>query len=195
VIGPAVVIGPAIVSTLRREGTVPAMEQTSSVDPPRRDHEAVAFAAFVGVVALAAVGGARVGPGPSNPRTERWYRRLRRPPFQPPAAVFGPVWTVLYAMIAASGWRIWRLPSNHRRSIALALWGGQMAANAAWTPLFFGARRPGAAMADLVAQLGLTSAYTAAASRLDRGAATLMAPYLVWTAFAGALNEEIVRRN
>ena len=73
--------------------------------------------------------------------------------------------------------------------------GGQLAANAAWTPLFFGARRPGPAMVDLLAQFGLTAAYTAATARVDRPAAALMAPYLGWTAFAGVLNEEILRRN
>lgn len=125
----------------------------------------------------------------------RWYRSLRKPPFQPPASLFGPVWTGLYATIAVSGWRVWRAPSSPERTRALALWGAQMATNAAWTPLFFGARWTALALADLTAQLTSTVAYTATAARVDRPAAAMMAPYLGWSAFAGALNAEIVRRN
>ncbi|HET9612238.1 MAG TPA: TspO/MBR family protein [Acidimicrobiales bacterium] len=158
-----------------------------------RPRQWVALAGFGAVVAAAAVGGALVGP--RRPETMRWYRSLAKPPFQPPAAVFGPVWTGLYAAIAVSGWRVWRRPDGPERTRALRLWGAQMAANAAWTPLFFGARRPGLALGDLTAQLSSTAGYTASAARVDGPAAALMAPYLGWTAFAGLLNAEILRRN
>jgi tryptophan-rich sensory protein len=105
------------------------------------------------------------------------------------------VWTVLYATIAVSGWRTWRRPDSPERTRALRLWAVQMAANAAWTPIFFGARRPRPALADLTVQLAATAGYVATAARVDRPAAVVLAPYLAWTAFAGALNEEIVRRN
>lgn len=158
-----------------------------------RPHRWAALAGFAAVTAATAVGGSLVGP--ARPATMRWYRSLATPPFQPPAGVFGPVWTGLYATIAYSGWRVWRAPSSADRTRALALWGAQMAANAAWTPLFFGARRTSLALADLVVQLAATAGYTATAARVDRPAAATMAPYLGWTAFAGALNAEIVRRN
>lgn len=70
-----------------------------------------------------------------------------------------------------------------------------MAANAAWTPLFFGARRTKTALADLAILLALIGAYTVEAAKCDRTAATLFAPYLAWVSFAGALNFEFVRRN
>lgn len=158
-----------------------------------RPHQWAALAGFAAITTATAVGGALVGP--SRPSTMAWYRSLDKPPFQPPASLFGPVWTGLYATIAWSGWRVWRAPSSPERTRALALWGVQMAANAAWTPLFFGARKTKLALADLAAQLAATVGYTATAARVDAPAAATMAPYLGWTSFAGALNSEIVRRN
>ena len=169
---------------------------TSSPDPPDRPprrRAGAALAGFAAVAAATAAGGALVGP--ARPATLRWYDGLAKPPFQPPRQAFGPVWSVLYATIAVSGWRTWRRPDSPERTRALRLWGVQMAANAAWTPLFFGARRPRPALADLTVQLASTVGYVATASRVDRPAAAMLAPYVAWTAFAGALNAEIVRRN
>lgn len=160
-----------------------------------RTRDLVAAAGFASAVFAAGAVGSRVGPSPDRPATSRWYRRLDTPSFQPPAKVFAPVWTALYATIAASGWRVWKHPPGSRRRRALALWAAQMAANAGWSPIFFGARAPRAALADLTAQLGLTGAYVATSAPLDPLAAALMGPYLAWTTFAGVLNEEVVRRN
>jgi benzodiazapine receptor len=160
-------------------------------DPDSRSWPALA--GFAAPVVAAAVVGGRFGP--ADPSVRRWYRGLDRPPFLPPDGVFGPVWTALYGTIAVSGWRVWRRPASRRRSAALALWAAQLAANAAWTPTFFGARRPRPALAVLAAQLGATVAYAAVASEVDRPAAALMGPYIGWTGFAGVLNAEIVRRN
>ena len=158
-----------------------------------RAQKLVAAAAFAAPVVATAVLGARFGPQDTS--TGRWYRGLAKPPFQPPPAVFAPVWTGLYATIAASGYRVWAAPDHELRRPAIALWGVQMAANAAWSPTFFGARKPKVAMAVLATQLAATAAYAAVSSKVDKPAAALMAPYLAWTGFAGVLNEEIVRRN
>jgi tryptophan-rich sensory protein len=152
-----------------------------------------ALAVFGSLVAGAAIYGARFSP--QNRRTRAWYRRLEKPPFNPPQAVFPPVWTTLYVLIALSGWRVWRGPGGRKRSAALALWGGQLVANAAWTKLFFGDRRPRAALADIVALLATIGAYTAVTRDVDRRAAAMMLPYGAWVSFATLLNEEIVRRN
>ena len=133
--------------------------------------------------------------GPQDRGTGRWYGGLAKPPFNPPAQVFAPVWTGLYASIAASGYRVWAAPDHELRKPALALWGAQLAANAAWSPTFFGARKPKVALAVLVTQLAATAGYAALAAKVDKPASALMAPYLAWTGFAGVLNEEIVRRN
>jgi tryptophan-rich sensory protein len=124
-----------------------------------------------------------------------WYRGLRKPVFQPPSGLFGPVWTVLYGTIAYSGYRIWRAPRSPERTRALALWGTQLALNATWTPLFFGARRPAAALADIVALDLAAGAYTAAAAQVDPTAAKAVAPYLAWISFATVLNGAIVAKN
>jgi translocator protein len=124
-----------------------------------------------------------------------WFRTLRKSPAQPPAWVFGPVWTALYGMIAYSGWKIWKAPRSPERSRALALWAGQLALNGAWTPLFFGARRPVAALVDVVALDATAGAYAATAGKVDRIAALAFAPYLAWLGFATYLNGAIVARN
>ncbi|HET7622716.1 MAG TPA: TspO/MBR family protein [Gemmatimonadaceae bacterium] len=153
----------------------------------------VALAAFGSLVAGAAIYGARFTP--QKGRTRAWYRRLEKPPFNPPQAVFPPVWTALYVLIALSGWRVWRSPLGRKRNASLALWGGQLIANAAWSKLFFGDRRPRAALADIVALLAGIATYTAVTSDVDRRAAAMMIPYGAWVSFAALLNEEIVRRN
>ena len=152
-----------------------------------------ALAAFGSLVAGAAVYGARFSP--AKGRTRAWYRRLEKPPFNPPQSVFPPVWTALYALITLSAWRVWRRPGGRKRSAALALWGGQLIANAAWTKLFFGERRPGAALADIMALLATIGAYTTVTRDVDGPAAAMMLPYAAWVSFAALLNEEIVRRN
>jgi benzodiazapine receptor len=130
---------------------------TGPATPRPRAHRALALAGFAAPVVAAAVLGSRFGPEGS---TGRWYRRLDKAAFQPPPAVFAPVWTVLYGSIAYSGYKVWAAPDHPMRRPALALWGTQLAANAAWMPTFFGARRPRAALGVLAVQLTSTVAYT-----------------------------------
>lgn len=125
----------------------------------------------------------------------RWFRSLRKPSYQPPSWLFGPVWSVLYGTIAYSGWRVWRAKPSRARTRSLALWAGQLALNGAWTPLFFGARRPGLALADIVALDVAAAAYAASAARVDRTAAIVFAPYLAWLGFATLLNGSITVKN
>jgi tryptophan-rich sensory protein len=171
-----------------------AVPTTDPSRPDPRRHRALALLAFGGTVAATAVVGGRFGPRPGSP-TQAWYSALRKPPFQPPPQVFAPVWTGLYASIAASGYRVWRTPGGPTRTTALGLWATQMIANAAWTPTFFGARRPRLALAVLAVQLSSTVAYSVAAARTDPVAGAMVGPYVGWSGFAFALNEEIVRRN
>jgi tryptophan-rich sensory protein len=149
--------------------------------------------AFTGLAAGAA---ALVGTLSAEPRDmRRYYRRLDKPSFAPPAKVFGPVWGVLYPAIALSGARVLAAPASPARSAAIALWLSQMVLNAAWTPLFFARKDARAALADIAGVLALTTAYTVAAGNVDRPAAALALPYMGWVTFAGALNQGIVARN
>ncbi len=130
-----------------------------------------------------------------NGNRDSWYRILNKPGFTPPDAVFPVVWTTLYAMIAWSGWRIWSATPSRERNAALRLWVSQLAANAQWSKLFFGERRPTLALADVLALEGTIFSYIAAARKVDRGAANAFIPYAAWVAFATVLNAEILRLN
>jgi benzodiazapine receptor len=145
---------------------------------------------FAGATALAAALGSSV----TNPRRP-WYLALSKPPGQPPAWVFGPVWTTLYGMMAWSAFRVFRARPSRARRRALRMWWTQLALNAAWSPLFFGAHRPRAALADLAGTGVATALYTKNAASVDRAAAWMMAPYLGWLGFATYLNGAIVVRN
>lgn len=163
---------------------------TGATPTAPRPASAWAAASFAGLTAGAGALGLQSRAVVRSP----WWAMLRKPRWQPPRGAFGPVWTALYAMVATSGYRVWRTRSPARRR-ALALWGAQLALNAAWTPLFFGARRPRAALVDVALLVPAIAAYAWTARRADRRAAWLVVPYLAWTSFALALNAAIVRRN
>jgi translocator protein len=146
------------------------------------------LAGFVAVCFCAASTGAWFRPG-------EWYERLRKPAWRPPNGLFAPVWTILYLMIAVAGWRVWRDAGFARASLPLAAYALQLALNAAWTPLFFGLRRPELGLFD-IALLWLAIAATIGLFwPIDGVAAALLAPYLAWVTFAGALNFAVWRLN
>lgn len=147
---------------------------------------------FGGLVAAAALLGSAFGPRGSR---KKWYDSLEKSALNPPKAVFPIVWSGLYTLMAISGWRVARQTDHFDRRGALALWGTQLGLNALWSPIFFGAKKPALALADLVALFSVLTAYTVKAGEVDREAGWMMVPYLAWVGFAGALNREIVRRN
>lgn len=121
-----------------------------------------------------------------------WYAQLSKPAFNPPAWVFAPVWTVLYAMIGVAGWRVWR---RDRCGGPMMLWWAQLALNFLWSPVFFAAHRIGLALAVIVMLLAVILGFIATAWRQDRIAAWLFVPYAAWVAFATALNAAILALN
>ena len=150
------------------------------------------LAAFgVASAAVALAGGAVT----ARRRNRTWYRMLRKPSFTPPDRLFALVWPVLYTLGAVSAWRVARTPPSRTRSLALGLWGAQLAFNAAWTPLFFGAHRPRLAMVDLAGNYVSLGAYALTARKLDGPAAAMVLPYVGWLTFAGVLNASIVGKN
>jgi tryptophan-rich sensory protein len=158
-----------------------------------RTRSLVSLLGFGALTAAAGFVGARATQKSVN---SVWYKvLLEKPPFQPPRQAFGPVWTSLYALIAGSGARVYAAPPSPERTRALALWGAQLALNAGWSVIFFGARKPKWALAELGVLLVTLGAYMHQAHKVDRAAALMVAPYMGWSAFAALLNEEIVRRN
>jgi translocator protein len=117
-----------------------------------------------------------------------WYDGIAKPPFNPPDWIFAPVWTLLYILVAVAGWRTWlRAP----RSVAMAVWFAQLALNFVWSPVFFGAHRPGAALVIVTALLATILIFIVMRWPRDRIAALLFTPYAAWVAFASLLNGAI----
>ena len=124
-----------------------------------------------------------------------WYATLKKPSWNPPGWLFGPVWSALYTMMAVAAWLVWKRGgfATHRRPLSLFL--VQLALNAAWTPLFFGWHRPGLAFAEIFL-LWLAIAATIADFRpVSRAAMLLLVPYLAWVSFAAVLNFTLWRLN
>ena len=113
----------------------------------------------------------------------------------PPNWVFGPVWSVLYALMAIAGWEIWLLPPSQLRSKALLLFFVQLLLNLLWTWLFFREHDIVNALADNSLLWIAVGAETGIFWHLRPSAAWLMVPYLAWISFALLLNFEYWRLN
>ena len=146
---------------------------------------------IAGVVGICVVLGA-AGGLITAPRIQTWYTTLEKPGFTPPNWVFGPVWTILYALQGVAAWLIWRAGLDRRIvRIALGLFATQFVLNIAWSPAFFGLESPILGLAVIVPLWFAIVATMAAFSRVDRRAAALLVPYLAWVTFATALNYAI----
>ena len=143
---------------------------------------------LLGAILLCNVAGA-VGAVLTADAVDGWYRTLTAPPLNPPSWVFGPVWTTLYTLMGIALWLVWRRAApSPERTRALDLFGVQIAVNAVWSPVFFGARALGAALVVILALLVLIAATALAFRRVRPDAAALLGPYLGWVAFATYLN-------
>ncbi len=127
--------------------------------------------------------------------TDGWYAELNKPAWNPPSWIFGPVWTLLYVMMAVAAWRIWLRGGWSRQRIPLTLFLVQWALNALWTPLFFGLHLLGWAFAEILVLLVFILLTIRSFWTVDRIAAALLVPYAVWVAFASVLNFVIWRMN
>jgi tryptophan-rich sensory protein len=153
--------------------------------------DTLALAGFGALTAGAAALGAKATDDALYPLSVN----LKKAPFQPPRGAFGPLWTALYGLVAVAGFRLFRAKRGRRRTVALALWGTQLVASAAWSKLFFGKHRGKAALADVAVLEGLAVGSILAAFEVDAPAATMLTPAAAWHVFASVLNEEVLRRN
>ena len=115
-----------------------------------------------------------------------WYQALDKPFFSPPSWVFGPVWTSLYILMGISFYLIWT--SGRSIGVPSAVFLVQLGLNAVWSPLFFGLRNPLLAFIDLALLWIAIIATIILFYRIDRRAAYLLIPYILWVSFAGLLN-------
>jgi benzodiazapine receptor len=129
------------------------------------------------------------------PKIPTWYAALNKPSFTPPNDVFPIAWNVLYALMAISLWRLWQAPSGEMRSLAITIFLMQLAVNLAWSWIFFGAESIRGGLSTILALVVLVAMTILAAWKVDRFAASLLLPYLLWIGYATALNAEIARLN
>ena len=118
----------------------------------------------------------------TTPAIPTWYASLNHPSFTPPNWFFAPVWTALYILMALAAWRVWK--KTGLRSPEMAVFALQLALNFAWSVVFFGLHRMGAALAEIAVLDIMVLATLLLFRRHDRLAGLLFLPYLAWTLFA-----------
>ena len=123
------------------------------------------------------------------------YAQLRQPGFAPPSWVFGPTWTLLYALMAIAAWLVWRTGPSPETRRALVLYGVQLVLNAAWKPLFFGLGWRGIAFVELAVLLVVLIVTVVAFWRRSAVAGALLLPYVAWSTFALCLNFAVWQLN
>jgi benzodiazapine receptor len=170
------------------------MPEAAKIKKNMPQHHATGPAVWIGlafwltVTFSAAWVGSRFQPG-------EWYAGLVKPVLTPPAWVFGPVWTLLYLMMAIAAWLVWRTLGLTGALGPLGLFLMQLALNALWSYIFFGLQRPGLAFLDIVALWLAILATLIAFWRANPTAGLLLFPYLLWVSFATYLNFQFWRLN
>jgi translocator protein len=143
------------------------------------------------ILLLGTLSGIASGSGGSNP----WFAALAKPGFMPPGWAFPVAWTILYICLGLALALILHARGARGRPLALTLFLVQLALNFAWPPLFFAAHKVSLAFWDILVMWLLAAAAAFLFTRIRRAAGLLMAPYLAWLLFAGALNHAIDRLN
>lgn len=124
-----------------------------------------------------------------------FYEQLNRPPWAPPGWLFGPVWSILYAIMGVSAWLVWRIRGFAGAMSAMVLFIAQLAANALWSWLFFAWHQGAFSFIEVVFLWCLIVATVILFWRISRLAAALLLPYLAWVSFAAALTFATWRLN
>ncbi|MEO7206518.1 MAG: TspO/MBR family protein [Steroidobacteraceae bacterium] len=153
-----------------------------------------ALALFLLATLGAGAVGALFSPGFSA-STAHWYAALAKPNWLPPQSWFGPIWTVLYVLMAIAAWIIWRERYHRGRTAAISVFCIQLLLNALWAPVFFGLKNIGAGLFAIVA-LWLAVGWTMREfARVKSAAVLILVPYFLWVTFAAAINLAVWRLN
>ena len=150
----------------------------------------ILFGFLLVTFAAAGVGGLFTSPGVRD-----WYPSLAKPIWNPPAWLFGPVWTALYICIAIAGFLVWRRTGFSGAKGTLTLFAMQLVLNAAWSWVFFGLHQPGWAFGEIVLLWVSILATMLAMFRVSPWSGVLFVPYLAWVTFAAVLNFTLWRMN
>lgn len=148
------------------------------------------LAGWAGVTFVAAALGGLASAG-----SREFYAQLATPDWAPPGTVFGPVWTLLYILMALAAWLVWRRAGWQGARAALAMYLVQLALNALWTWLFFAWRQGAAAFVEVLVLWVAIAATALLFGRVRPLAGALMLPYLAWVTFASALTWASWRMN
>lgn len=154
--------------------------------------QSAAVVAIGSVLAAAALGACN---GPQRPRTALWYARLDKPSYTPPGPAIGAAWGALELLLAGSGYRLLRAQPNEARSAAVGSWALTLIGLAGYPWLFFRRKRLGESAVASASMLAAALGTAAAAREVDRPAAAMTVPLLLWLGFATVLSEELWRRN
>ena len=126
------------------------------------------------------------------PAVTTWYAELIKPSFNPPSWIFGPMWTTLYILIGISVYLVWQqVNKNKKARTALWLFWIHLFFNAIWSIIFFGLQSPAWAFLDILILLALIVVLIVLFARINKSAALLLIPYLLWVSFASVLNYSI----
>jgi tryptophan-rich sensory protein len=131
----------------------------------------------------------------TTPAIPGWYAALKKPAWKPPSWLFGPVWFILYIMMALAAWLVWREGALGHYHWPLIWFMIQLTLNLAWSYIFFNLHRPGVALGEIVMLWLAILATLVFFWPISRPAGLLMFPYLVWTTYAAILNFSIWRMN
>ena len=124
-----------------------------------------------------------------------FYTQLVRPEWAPPPSIFGPVWSVLYALMGVAAWLVWRVDGFRSAWLALSLFIIQLVLNALWSWIFFAWRHGGLAFWDIIVLWIGIAATMVVFYRIRPLAGALLIPYLAWVTFAAFLNFSLWRLN
>ncbi|HKJ45808.1 MAG TPA: TspO/MBR family protein [Balneolales bacterium] len=147
------------------------------------------------VAILICFGAAAVGSFFTAKSVSTWYVTLNKPTWNPPGWLFGPVWTILYLMMATSIWLIWSKFTFKDYPVIYSIFSLQLILNVLWSGIFFGLRQPGWAVMDIAVLWLLILLYVLLTWPVSKAASLLFVPYLLWVGFAGVLNFTIWRLN
>lgn len=120
-----------------------------------------------------------------------WYPTLEKASWNPPGWVFGPVWTLLYCLIAIGGWLIYLKPPSRARKKALVIYWMQLGVNGIWSYLFFYLKSPILGLVDIFILVILIGWALFIFRRLSYYAFLIFVVYFLWTLYAATLNSAI----